>query len=390
MNMDLLKANKVAGVELFISESGLMFSVSVLEKKAGKIHLLSGYDNLDVEQFKQKVDKNIPLYISIDGKGVLHKSVVYTEEEANSVLLGKVLPGADENNFYVQGTGGAFVSVVRRDILDSVLSELKSLGYYFVGAALGPFAVDKVAALIEEKTINTSAYTLKIGEGKIVSFAKKEVGSGLKVNIGGEQIAEVDVLSFVSGLVYFVSEDSFFASDFLSEAKNEFKEKRKFSVLGVGIMAFFFVLLFVNYLVYDSLKSSNSDLQAQFNLQSESFKKSEVLKTELNAKKALKEKLGVNGVTKISYYLDRIAATVPPQIELTEMTVNPVEKKIKPEKEIEYEVSHIVIAGKCKKSIYYNEWKQKLAKMDWVSNISVVNYIDADDEVGEFVLKLSY
>ena len=142
--------------------------------------------------------------------------------------------------------------------------------------------------------------------------------------------------------------------------------------------------------MYDALKSGNSDLQAQFSLQSENFKISEVLKSELEAKRSLKEKLGVNGVTRISYYLDRIAATLPAQIQLTALAVNPVEKKIKADKEIEYEVNHIVIAGKCKKSIYYNAWKQELARMDWVRNISVVNYVDADDEVGAFVLKLEY
>ncbi|MCX6180630.1 MAG: hypothetical protein NT150_01705 [Bacteroidetes bacterium] len=389
-NIDLLKANKVAGVELFIAESGLVFNVSVLEKKSGKIHLISSFDNLDLEQFKQKVDKNIPLFISADGKGVLHKSVNFTEEEPTSTLLGKVLPGADENSFYVQGTAGAFISVVRREVLDLAFNELKSLGYYFIGAALGPFAIDKVATLIEEKTVNTSVYALKISEGKIASFAKKEAGSVLKVSIGGEQISEVAVLSFASALTYFLGEESFFNSDFLSSAKSEFKEKRKFTVLGIGVLVFFFVLMLVNFLVYDSLKSSNAELQAEFNLQSENFKKSEKLKKELEAKKELKDKLGVSGVTKIAYYLDQIAATVPTQIQLTEMTVNPVKKKIKDDKEIEYDVNHIVIAGKCKKSIYYNEWKQQLAKMDWVSNISVVNYIDADDEVGEFVLKLSY
>ena len=50
------------------------------------------------------------------------------------------------------------------------------------------------------------------------------------------------------------------------------------------------------------------------------FKKSK----ELDAKKSLKEKLGVNGVTRISFYLDRIAATVPSQIQLTVIHVQMV------------------------------------------------------------------
>ena len=389
-DIDLLKSSKIAGLELFVSESGLLISVSVLEKKKGKIQLLATHEKLNVEQFAAAIDKNMPLYLSVDGKGVLHKSVGFTGDDSSAALLAKVLPGADESSFYVQGVSASFVSVVRREILDAVLLELTTLGYYIVGAALGPFALEKVATLIENKVVNTSNYIVKLNEGKLLSFERKENALALKANIGGEQVAEANVLSFVSALLYFISEDTFFTSDSLHKSKKEFREKRKFAVHGTSILLFFFVLLFVNYLVYDALKSGNSDLQAQFSLQSENFKISEVLKSELEAKRSLKEKLGVNGVTRISYYLDRIAATLPAQIQLTALAVNPVEKKIKADKEIEYEVNHIVIAGKCKKSIYYNAWKQELARMDWVRNISVVNYVDADDEVGAFVLKLEY
>ena len=60
--------------------------------------------------------------------------------------------------------------------------------------------------------------------------------------------------------------------------------------------------------------------------------KSEILKKELDEKIALKEKLGVNGSTRISSYLDEIAASVPAAIQLTELSLNPVEKKIKDDK----------------------------------------------------------
>ena len=387
-NIDLLKAKKVAGVEVLLSASGESYNVVVLEKKNDKVQIVSAELGLDVEQFKQKIEKNIPLFLSIDGKGVLHKKVSFTESENKAQLLGKVLPGADEQQFYVQ-SAGEFVSVLRKDALDVVVNEFTKSGYCMVGAALGPFALNSILSLVESKVVYTSLYQLQIKEAKIDAIEKSE-SAALKVTIADEQLNVSAVVAFASALNYFVNADSFFEAEIVQTSADDFKEKRKFVVGGVSVLVFFFVLLFVNYLVYDYLKTSNNELEAQCKMQEEDFHKSEILKKELDEKLALKEKLGVNGSTRISYYLDAIAASVPAPIQLTELALNPVSKKIKNDKEIEYEVNEIVIAGRCKKSIYYNDWKKDLSKLEWVKNISVVNYVDADDEVGEFILKITF
>ena len=72
-NIDLLKAKKVAGVEVLLSAGGELYNVVVVEKKNDKVQIVSSEQGLDFEQFKQKIDKNIPLFLSVDGKGVLHK-----------------------------------------------------------------------------------------------------------------------------------------------------------------------------------------------------------------------------------------------------------------------------------------------------------------------------
>lgn len=387
-NIDLLKAKKVAGVEVLLSAGGELYNVVVLEKKNDKVQVVSTELGLDVEQFKQKIEKNIPLFVSIDGKGVLHKKVSFTESENKAQLLAKVLPGADEQQFYVQ-SAGEFVTVLRKDALDVVVNEFTKSSYFIVGAALGPFALNSILSLVESKVVYTSLYQLQIKEAKIDAVEKSE-SAALKVTIADEQLNVSAVVAFASALNYFVNADSFFEAEIVQSSAEDFKEKRKFVVGGVAVLVFFFVLLFVNYLVYDSLKSSNNELEAQFKMQEEDFNKSEVLKKELEEKIALKEKLGVNGSTRISAYLDEIAASVPAAIQLTELSLNPVEKKVKDDKEIEYDVNQILIAGRCKKSIYYNDWKKDLSKMEWAKNISVVNYIDADDEVGEFILKITF
>lgn len=385
----MLKAKKIAGVEVLLSASP-MFRVSILEKKNKKLHLVETYEAEDVPALKVKLDKNIPLYLSIDGKGVLHKDGVYNENETLAKIFSKAFLSADASAFYIQPVGGNFVSAVRKDAVDGLFQELSSGGHYILGISLGPFVLNRIRTLLENKTITTSSYIVQLGAERIESFSRKENASAVKINIGGEQVNENFVLSFAAGLTYFISDDAFFESQILTQSKEEFKQKKKFSVLGTFILSFFLVLMLGNYLLYDHYKQSNAELQAQFDLQSANFQKSQLLKQELEEKKSLKEKLGVSGAARISYYADRVAASVPNQIQLTELSVNSVKKKIKDDKEIEYEVNTITIAGKCRKSIYYNDWKKELARMDWVKNISVENYVDADDEVGEFILKISF
>lgn len=373
-----------------LSGSEEIFNVSILEKKKTKIHLIESYDGLTLEQFKEKVDKNIPLLLSMEGKGVLHKNVNYTEGDSSEVLLRKVFPSSNIDEFYVQALSGSMVSVIRRDAFDGLLSQISTAGFFVVGAAIGPFVLERISMLLENNEVNTSSYILKFQEGKMLSFVKKESSLGLKINIGGEQVAEKNIVSFASALTYFVNDTSFFQSDILELVKEDFRQKKKFNVRGAAILAGLFIVFFANYLVFDSLQSSNGKLRTQAGTQSESYKQSEVLKTELEEKTNLQKKLGLSGTSRISYYADCIAASLPEEIQLTKLLVNPVEKKVKEEKEIEYDVNQIVVAGKCRKVIYYNEWKKKLSKMSWVKTISVENYTDTDDKIGEFILRISF
>ena len=73
-NIDLLKAKKVAGVEVLLSAGGELYNVVVVEKKNDKVQIVSTEQGLDFEQFKQKIDKNIPLFLI---SGIFRKEQIF-------------------------------------------------------------------------------------------------------------------------------------------------------------------------------------------------------------------------------------------------------------------------------------------------------------------------
>ena len=70
------------------------------------------------EEFEREVPKKIPLSLILDGKGVIHKCI---SDRSDDPVISQVLPGAKEEDFYIQESllqsGSTYVVISRKDWL---------------------------------------------------------------------------------------------------------------------------------------------------------------------------------------------------------------------------------------------------------------------------------
>ncbi|OFY88371.1 MAG: hypothetical protein A3K10_11900 [Bacteroidetes bacterium RIFCSPLOWO2_12_FULL_31_6] len=151
------------------------------------------------------------------------------------------------------------------------------------------------------------------------------------------------------------------------------------------------IVLVINYMLLDNYSKLASEKEIEATQYAGIEKEKEKLEAEMNEKKVFIESMGVTESSNTSYYADRLVTSVPHDIDLTRMVINPLAKKIKKDERIEFNNSTIIIEGECSKSKDLDDWVQNMKKeYYWVKQITVVSYSQNNSqEKGEFQLSIN-
>ena len=130
----------------------------------------------------------------------------------------------------------------------------------------------------------------------------------------------------------------------------------------------------VNYMFYNKNNKKLNQLTFSYNQNRELLKKLDTLKNEFLIKEQYFVNSGFLDASRLSYFADRIANSLPKNIKLSGMDIIPLNTKIKDEKPIGFSMNSINIIGTVNQSIVLNNWVKKLKKFDWVRNVNIVEY----------------
>ena len=140
---------------------------------------------------------------------------------------------------------------------------------------------------------------------------------------------------------------------------------------------------------YSRYDKKINTLRFSYNQNKELIKKLDTLKSELKLKEQYFINSGFLDASKLSYYADRIAYTVPKEIVLTQLNINPLEGKIKNNKPISFQNRKILILGTVTQSIILNNWVKQLKDTDWIKNVKIIHYNQESVEIpAEFELQI--
>jgi Tfp pilus assembly protein PilN len=115
------------------------------------------------------------------------------------------------------------------------------------------------------------------------------------------------------------------------------------------------------------------------------------LKGELENKEQYIVDRGFLEPSRLSYYCDRIARSVPVSIELNRMRINPITGKLKTGEDVEMQKGVITIQGLSSDNIVLNSWIGSLKQMPCIQSIRLENYVrKKSNEPGLFSLIIKF
>lgn len=378
-NISFLKSKKITGVEIYIPDNG-SYNINIVtlkkvknslnvEKKAGPL--------TQIDLIKNNVDISVPVVLSIGGKGIIFKSI---ENTGNNNLLSGVFPNAAPDLFYVQKyyteNEKAILSVARKDLVDKIIAQIVDEGLLIDKVFLGPFASHYLHSFINEEKIVTDNYEIEFSGSSIKNLLKNDSSDKTgKFLIGDEVIGQDYIIAFANAF-------SFYSGSGVIEYDNDEPEtnrekilyKNAFVYLGWAFMIFIFSLLFINYIFYEHYRKKQENLQTELGYNSKLFEKLEQLKKDLVFKKEMVEKNGLLYASKLSFYADEIAYTVPDRVELEKMNLCPQINKLRSSEEIILDKDIINLTGTADNSSVINDWLKELKNKSWVKKITMVEY----------------
>ena len=383
------QVDQLRSIQVTIDENGeFIVGECILANKKGAVVFI-GKEELEAEKMAK-----LPIVLTIEGKGVLHKSVMQQLEKGS---VSAVYPSIKVEEFYVQellGEKHSHVAIIRNSLLEHVLAELNIKESSLLNVFLGAYVVNELITLNDFPTSIVSAgkkYTFEQEVGELHAISTEQESFSTNNSILGYSVKSKKSLAFLGGLYYLFYGFGAPAggANFLLQNEN-FKAQKQFKIVGISALVFFLSLLL---LIYGALSVLNGEINelTNKNIQKASqLDQLNELEAQLKEKKEFIAALGLQQKENHAYLLDQIGQTVPSSIQLNTLLLNPNVKAVKQGKEIEYNHGVVSITGLSKKSLVLNNWKKELGALKWVEKVSLQDYYINKEGQGAFKLELEY
>jgi Tfp pilus assembly protein PilN len=392
----ITRSNIASGIQINLGEDGLnKMSLCVLHKKKNIIENEFVINDIqDYKLIKKHLAADTPVILTVIGKGIIHKKVSHNAGDDEKVLFQKAFPNTKREEFYIQKTaidpGHSFLSFVRRDIANAILNECNVNGIDVTGFYLGPFTVNNITPLLtdsEASIVNVGAVSLTIKNGHIETIQPSSGEIVLKqLKVGEEVISPENIIPYSNAIGYFINNNQLFVSDIQSvkNSEKEFEQKKLFFALGKASLMFFILALLSNYVFFNHYYSEKNILSAKISSQLDEINQYDTLKQSLAKKKAFLSNSGFLTESKTSFYADRLAATVPDDILLDDMDINPLIKKSEADTSTtkNFALGTIVVSGTTKNSIDVGDWMKLIKENQWVKSAELLSY-NQDKELNQ-------
>lgn len=384
--------HRFCGIEYTSKNGQDSFNVSVLKQtKKELVEDIFAQEN-SIGSLASKLSKHQHIFLIINTDKVLTKTFDSDQKDALKLVY-KAYPNIDIDNFYFEVLSQAnkhFVALCRRDYVDYIIKEFSEHQLAIIDFSLGHSLVGLLPDFTDEHIIYSSNAKIELFEKKIKHIEKEEPPLN-RYNINGLMVSNTNLLSF-AGAIQSVLKNNFTTSNFLDkkeELQDDFKQSRFFNQFLKFGGIFILGLLLVNFFFFNHYFNNVKELEQISELNQSTKTKIVTLDSIVSKKKKMIDDILKSNASKSSFYSDRIIATMPNSILLSELEFQPLVKRIKKEKPIELDTNTIIISGTSNDSKVFSEWVSMLEKLHWVKNIGVVDYGSKSKSISEFQIKIT-
>jgi hypothetical protein len=365
----ILKSNKIQVVGIFEDSDDLEIIVLTLKKEKNKLIILDSQIYDSFESFEKSINLKLPTILCYNGKKVLNKKVDITNEtdvnwkknlDLNTVYH---LTYSTENNI--------FISFCRKEIIDTWIQKLISAKIQIIDVYLGSFVSIILSNVLNSETYISDRIELQIKDSKLIDFSKMNSFDNVNYDIGNSQLSNFELPLYSAALCYFTDNLDFEKSAFENLKEEELIYKKAFNYLGVGSLVLFFISLLMSYFLIQYFIAKNAELNVENLYSNKSYQEILLLETQIKEKEELINKSGFLSKHLLSYYSFEILNSLPNSISLDKLYINPLQKEIKENENIQFIPYQIVINGITKNENEFNVWIKNIKIKNWLKKIEI-------------------
>jgi len=324
------------------------------------------------------------LFLVINNRQVLSKKieVVNTSQE---VLVKTAFPNISMGDFYfdvLDCETFSIVSICRKEVVDDLIDQFSKKGISVIDFSLGNTQFKHLLPFLNNTDLQTSNGVFQIKEGKVLNWIKRQdvVHS---YDINGLQIDSSFALS-LAGILSYYNGPSALPKGVKSSLIKEFNQKRVFQ-LGLQFgLGFLFIFLLINTMLFGSYSKKLQTLKEELLVSSTYSKQIKDLDRLVNEKKRLVEGINAASNSKVLWYFDRIAQSVPNTILLDGIRYQPVVGSVRKEKQVVFINDEITISGLTKDETDFTHWTSELEKLGWIKKVSIKDIESKNSKFTEF------
>lgn len=382
----ILALKKVAGIELtFISESTFIINCIILEVKKGKAIVTETFYNLkSLRELEGKIPELAPVALVINGKGLIHKKT----NTISDSLPPDILPGVNPNDFIFQffnGLEAPEVAVIRKAAADKIITSLNEAKIYTCSLSLAFYDIGYITGLIEHNgVISTTQYDLsflnkRIQQYRVTSNEEKDILVKPEINVATEYIKSNFIIAYAAALKLlsggFKARNSIEHKTIIVN-REKIQETNLIKLYSFSFLGGVLFLLLLNFFVYSHYYAKNNELLFNYQFSLQQGAKYDTLKKNLANKKLFLASAGwLNDSRMISFYADRIAATVPESVTLTNLNIYPAASKFTSgSKQWNFQQDTILITGKCDDPSLLDNWVKEIETIKNVGQSKINSY----------------
>lgn len=393
-----LAKQEVCAIEVLFGDGETAYHFTMIKNKGKTVKIpykgtVSGKLELPVKVIKNK----IPVVLIINGKGVILKKISLSQETHQSldVLLEQNLPTVNKDDLCIQlfrqSDNSAFLSLCRKELILTMLKDLKNKKVDVANVLIGATAIIGLQPLWSNfNCLPTSIHTVELSNGNIDGILNlKQENEVLRLE--GVEFERENSLGFAGGLSYLmqnrICEN---ATVELEELSVKHIEKNKFKALTLFCVGIAFVVAVVNVMFYTNYFDKNNRLETELSVYQGKYDQINKLLSDYNGNKDLIESAGILNRNKLSEYADKIGATIPVDVVLSQMYFNPKNETDESEDSLTtFESKHLILKGNCNKSLVVNEWLNVLKMQSFVKEVSLEKFSYSKESVlPNFEIKL--
>jgi hypothetical protein len=388
------KREIVAGIDIFLLEGSLDINYTLLQKNDEKVSIIEKQEGIaHITGLQNKIPKHTPVQLSLNGKGIITRSIQYSQEQAIDSVIHNIIPGADIRLLYyivsgAENTKESEISIVRKEIIDPILSELISIKLFVTHVYMGTSSLQPGKNLLDSTNIVGKFYTVHTGN----NFKLEPIqSSSFSVHdIAGENLNGNTLLSFCNALNWYLKKPISLSNitRFTEEQTEEYLSFQKLKLsITIGLSAIFIILL-VNFLSFGALTKKSNQMNSFLSKNKNNMEIAKSIKQEVSIKEKYLFDNNLLSGTKISYYCDRIGFLVPQGLKLTGLNIHPVQdKKPQTNKTSVFQNKLITILGSGDNK-GLQEFINSLEKEDWVADVDLESFSTDKKNTSSFSLKI--